>query len=415
MKKLQPHIKHVVALSVLLASSTSFAQESVSEDDDVRPSPPSIGADVPVTYFGPPPSTVEPELIGPLAFLKGIDDGRSGDDRLAPGFDEDAGTITLPLYQGQLRDNGEKVWYIFTDTTDESAARIQGINHSAKLRYTEDCRAVRTAEYVSGTLVFDFGRVNFAPEHSVVPGNAQDPVAPAYPPLSVQPGSVGDALYSPLVNITNAGGHIYNAPMVAFNVDAEQLNFCDGNVDYNLVHDSVTRICPSEGTVTLRLTSGFSTSRPVLYLSTDASDPLPAAMGRATYAPGLRDVPAGNQGGAFSAVERLYSFSNGQVNPANSDVSNPQRQGLNSAILDDASPLNILSDIPTFGIQYSPLWDVSIGEWTQEAIARGYRARITEEFRALGFVERNFITGPNGQPFGSSGFIVNGSIVYRFL
>ena len=73
-------------------ASTTNAQA----DDDVRPSPPSIGADIPVTYFGPPPATVQKELIGPLQLLT------------AGQLDEDAGTITLPLYEGRLLRNRKK-------------------------------------------------------------------------------------------------------------------------------------------------------------------------------------------------------------------------------------------------------------------------------------------------------------------
>jgi hypothetical protein len=43
---------------------------------------------------------------------------------------------------------------------------------------------------------------------------------------------VGDGHYTPLVKIVNAGGHIYAASAVAFNVIADQLNqFCNGGRD----------------------------------------------------------------------------------------------------------------------------------------------------------------------------------------
>ncbi|MGH9986449.1 MAG: hypothetical protein ACRD8W_21100 [Nitrososphaeraceae archaeon] len=37
-----------------------LAQEEEQQDSDVAPAPPSIGADVPLTYFGPAPSEVNP-------------------------------------------------------------------------------------------------------------------------------------------------------------------------------------------------------------------------------------------------------------------------------------------------------------------------------------------------------------------
>jgi len=202
--------------------------------------------------------------------------------------------------------------------------------------------------------------------------------------------------------------------MVAFNVGADQLDYCDGGVDHSIVHDSVVAICPEDETVTLSLAPGFSFAKPVLYLSTDANDPLPATLEGAVYAPGLRDVAVGRDDSLFSAVERIFLTANGPVNNVPGQV-NPQRQGLNSAVLGEGSPLNVLGGIPTVATDYSPLWDVNVGEWTQVAIDRGYRSRLTEEFQILGFVEQGYITGPGGATYGSTGFIVNCPIVHRFL
>jgi len=46
---------------------------------------------------------VQRELIGPYKLLK------------AGQVDEDAGTVTLPLYQGRMKD-GRQVWFVLTDT-----------------------------------------------------------------------------------------------------------------------------------------------------------------------------------------------------------------------------------------------------------------------------------------------------------
>ena len=53
--------------------------------------------------------------------------------------------------------------------------------------------------------------------------------------------------------------------------------------------------------------------------------------------------------------------------------------------------------------------------WTQEAIDRGFRARVIDEFQLLGMVADGYITGPDGKPFGSTGIVVNCPIVERFL
>ena len=366
---------------------------------EIQPSPASIGADVPATYFGTAPSTVQKELIGPYQLLK------------AGTVDQEAGTITLPLYRGQLA-SGESVWYILTDTTDEKNASALGLNFSAKLAYADVGKGVRraTQQLIDGktVVVFAAGKVDFAPERSVTPG-----AAPSYfPPTAVQPGSVGDADYSPLAMI---GGAIYNAPMLAFNVDEATLNgFCAGNVDHKLVHDKVLAICPRDGVVTLALTTGFSFGRPVLYLSTEASDALPAALEGATLAAALTNIRVGGDDSAFSAVERIFAIVNGPTNSVAGEI-HPQRQGFDSALKGDGGPLNVLGGIPTVATDYSPLWDLNVGEWTQHAIDNDYRSRVREEFEILGYVRAGHLTAPGGGAFGSSGLIVNCPIVFRFL
>jgi hypothetical protein len=375
----------------LMSIVPAFAQQLAPE---VAPAPAAVGADVPVTYFGPAPSSVQKELIGPYQLLK------SGQ------IDQNAGTITLPLYKGRLQD-GRTLWYVLTDTDDPRNAEALGLNFSSKLTYADTGHAVRTANIgTDNLLVFDRGVVDFSPVHTVVAGDQPNP----FPPSSYNAGSVGDADYSPLVRIVNSGNHVYNAPIVAFGVDASQINFCDGNADHTLVHDKVVKICPTDGTVTLNLTQGFSFARPILYLSTEASDPLAAALENATYAPALADVTVGHDDSAFSAVERLFAEINGPTG-----ANNPQRQGFDSALTDGRGPLNVFGGIPTIATDYSPLWDVNLGEWSAEAVSQGYRSRVTEEFQILGLVEKGWITGPGGSKYGSSGIIINCPPVFRFL
>jgi len=369
------------------------AQAQEGADDDVAPAPPSIGADIPLTYFGPAPSDTQAELIGPHQLL------RSGQ------LDLDAGTIELPLYEGSLA-SGESVWYILTDTTDAANAAALGLNHSPKLAFSAVGNGARMGTLNEDLeLVFANGAVDFSPALSVTPGDD----AP-FPPAAVQPGAIGDEFYSPLVLIENAGSHVYNAPMVAFNVDESALNACGGAIDYSILHDKVMDICADEGTVTMELSAGFSFARPVFYLSTDANVDVAAALEKSTLAPGLNSIPVGADDSAFSAVERIFQTANG---PTGDD--NPQRQGFDSALLGEGAPLAVLGGIPTIATDYSPLWDVNIGEWTQEAIDNGYRSRVTEEFQILGLVQDGHITGPGGSDYGSSGIIVNCPIVHRFL
>ncbi|MCB1021160.1 MAG: hypothetical protein KDC27_14610 [Acidobacteria bacterium] len=391
------------ALAQIVVRSRSAELGRVSQNQEsagcrAEPSSPSIGADVPASYFGPPPATVNPSLVGPLQLLT------SGP------LDQDARLITIPLYRGEMARTGVSVWYILTDTTDEGNSKGLGLNFSAKLNFAATGRGARNATLMrNGLLVFDSGEVDFSPQRQVRAGG---PGIRAFPPSVAEPGSVGDDFYSPLVKIRNAGGHIYNAPIIAMGVDAQELAMAGsaGAVDHSVVHDKVVAIDMEAETVTLALTAGFSFGRPVLYLSTDTSTPATAALEGATLAPGLGDIEVGNDDSAFSAVERIFVFSNGAT-----DCDNPHRQGLAAAINDGETPFNVLGGIPTIATDYSPLWDVNLGEWTQNAIARGIRARLIDEFQILSFAEFGFLTGPGGAPYGSVGAIVNCPIVFRFL
>ena len=384
-----------------ISRSRSAAGQSRVEQTDtagcrVEPSSPAIGADVPESYFGPPPATTNRSLVGPLQLLT------SGP------LDAEARTITIPIYEGEMARTGESVWYILTDTTDEGNAAGLGLNFAPKLNYAATGRGVRNATLMrDGLLIFDSGTVDFSPERRVVPGG---PGERAFPPSAAEPGSVGDEFYTPLVRIRNGGGHVYNAPVIASGVEAEEIHFPDGGVDYSLVHDSVVAIDTVDNTATIALPAGFSFGRPVLYMSMDTSTPDTAALEAATYAPGLQDIEVGNDDSAFSAVERIFVFSNGVT-----DCDNPHRQGLAAAINDGEAPFNVLGGIPTIATDYSPLWDVNLGEWTQQSVAQRIRARLIDEFQILSFVEFGFVTGPGGAEYGSVGAIVNCPIVFRFL
>ncbi len=365
-------------------------------DAEIRPASPAVGAEVPESYFGPGPT--EPGLVGPQQLI------RSGPVDLC------AGTVTLPLYEGEGPD-GEPVWYVVTDTSREETAEILGINFSDKLNYVVGS-AIRTAtQTIDGRLVFDQGSVDFAPEVSAAPGT--DDPEKAFPLAEgFQPGSVGDDAYTPIVRVTNDADVVFNAPILAQGFTADELNYCDGDPDHSRVHDKVVRFCPEDETVTLTMTPGFSFARPVQYLSLDANDAQAAVLEGATLAPGLapRDL-VGRDDSFLSSVERLFVARNG---PLGGD--NPFRQGLNTAILGEGNgPINVFGGIPTIANDYSPLWDLNLFEWTPEAIDQGYRTRLIEEFQILRLVRDGVLTGPDGGAFGSTGIIVNCPVVFRYL
>jgi hypothetical protein len=357
---------------------------------NLLPAPPSVGAAVNLSYFGPPPSTTNRSLVGPVQLLS------------TGPVDAAKGTITIPLYLGHMRD-GKNVWYVLTDVDDADVAASLGLNFSAKMSFMAN--ASRTANLdQNGNLIFDRGTVDFSPVRSVTPG----PPGNEFPPTASQPGAVGDKDYSPFVQILNAGGVIYNAPIVAFNVNASDINFANGNVDYAKVHDQVVAIDPVNMTVTINLINGFSFGKPVWYMSMDASIPLAAAIEHNTFAPLMAALHLGGDDTFSSPIERIFISTNGAY-----DCANPQRQGLSADLADGFRPNNVVGGIPTNALDYSPAWDAQLFEWTQDAIRRGYRGQVREEFQILTFVQDGLITGPGGGKFGSSGFSINCAIVQR--
>jgi hypothetical protein len=357
------------------------------------PAPPSVGATVPLTYFGPPPSDVNQSFVGPVQLLK------SGT------VDTAHGTITLPLYQGTLAGTKQNVWYILTDVSDSNVANELGLNFSTKLQFSS--LGARTGNLdAAGNIVFDAGTVDFSPERKIIPG----PPGAEFPPKFAQPGAIGDANYGPLVRIVNAGNVIYNAPMIAFGVNASEINFPNGNVDYAKLNDQVVAIDPANMTVTLNLINGFSFGRPVWYLSMDTSSQLGAAIEHNTFAPLMQKLLLGHDDSFASPVERIFISTNG---PEEGGCNNPLRQGLSADLADSFRPNNVLGGIPTIALDYSPTWDAQLFEWTQSAIDQGFRGQLREEFQILTFVQDGLITGPGGATFGSAGFSINCPIVQR--
>jgi len=359
---------------------------------DLFPAPPSVGATVDLSYFGPPPSSVNRSLVGPVQLLN------------TGPVNSTAGTITIPLYLGHMKD-GKNVWYILSDVDDADVAAELGLNFSAKMTFAAN--AARTANFdQNNDLVFNAGTVDFSPVRSITPG----PAGHEFPPVAFQPGAVGDSNYSPYVQILNAGGVIYNAPIVAFNVTADQINFPNGNVDYTKVHDQVLAIDPTNMTVTLNLINGFSFGRPVWYMSMDTSIALGAAIEHNTLAPLMANLPLGGDDSFSSPIERIFISTNG---PEEGSCANPLRQGLSADLADGYRPNNVLGGIPTIALDYSPTWDAQLYEWTQSAINSGYRGQLREEFQILTFVQDGLITAPGGAPFTTSHFSINCSIVQR--
>ncbi len=362
--------------------------------DEVRRAPASIYQDQRTIVAQPSPSEVKPEFLGPVLLMK------------SAHVDLEKGTATLPLRKGKLKD-GRPVWFIITDATDENLANLHGVNYSPKMAYALTGAATRHATIEKdGSFTFNAGSVDFKPVLSITPG----PAGAVFPPKAFQPGAVGDAAYTPMVYIDNSSKSvILNAPVVSMASEAELNTMCDGNADHSKVHDKVVAICPRDETVTLKLTLGYTFDKPIQYLSTEANNPLVATLENAIYAPALQDLPfALEDASPGESAERIVVVVNG---PTGKD--NPHRQGLVSALSGEGGPLNVLGGIPTINLDYSPMWRIFPLVWTDEAIQKGYRYRITSALQAAEMDTRGFLKSLDGGPFRAVGFVVNCPVVYR--
>jgi hypothetical protein len=349
-------------------------------------------------------------------------------------------TVRMPLYKGEA--HGQTAWFIILDASDAGLAHDLGVNFAPKLANIGiSCPAcVQTVTLDSPTpaqnpfgqaLVHFQGAPDFSPTRIAVPGPNGFPLA------SFQPGAVAGPGYSPFIRIEGSPV-VYNAPIVA-----------TGDGPFDVVHHTNTgdrvlgiHIAPPtspsgqflESYVDMLFVKGFDAGQPIIYLSTDAGQPLTAVLERATYVPAL-DNAAYNGGDDFlgSARERLFGFINGQTG-----ADNPQAQGFVHLVRDghaseDASAgntalinalrnggdlLNVFGDFPTLADPrhadaYSPLWDAQLGQWTQKAINAGLNTRQIDEVVVfnLAATRPDLLTGPGGAPYGASGVDINCAVI----
>lgn len=286
-------------------------------------------------------------------------------------------TATFPLQRGTSR--GQTVWYFVLDSSDGKDAALRGVNHSSKLNNARGTAAVQKVTMIDGMVDFP-ASVDFRLERQVVPGPQ------GFPPLVAEPGAVGQDGYSPLIELPN--GTILNAPHIAND---------SGRAD------KVVDLDTASGSVTYRETRGFQGGKAVKYVSTDASNPVAAALEGVTFAPVLDAAPFAGGDGTDSSRASLAAFVNGQTG-AN------ERQGLNSALLDGLDPLNVLRWNPSQG-RYSPLWDVHLAAWRADVVANGQNVLQRSFNDVRGLAKHGMVTSPDGTAFGPAGFIVNCPVV----
>ena len=289
------------------------------------------------------------------------------------------GTVTLPLYRGTSR--GRTVYYVMLDASDGNFAQQFGLNTSQKLANAAGSPAVQRVSLINGVIDFP-ATVDFSPIRQVTPGPQ------GFPPAAAQPGAVGETGYSPLIQLPD--GVIINAPHLVNNTGTA---------------DKVVNVDLINGKVIYRETNGFQGGDPIKYISTESSSPVAAALENATFAPALDALPSLGDDSTASSRAPLAGFINGQTG-----ATNPQRQGINSALLDGLDPLNVVRWNPSQG-RYSPMWDIHLTRWSDQIVAAGQNVRQTDYGTVENLAQQGQVTAPDGSPFTASGFIVNCPIV----
>ena len=363
-------------------------------------------------------------------------------------------TVRLPIYPGDAPVPGnpsqrERVWYVLLDASDQGLAHDLGVNYAPKLAnigigdpaavqtVTEDNPSPQANPFGPAVVHFQ-GAPDFSPTRTAVPGPT------GFPLKSFSPGSVASNGYSPFIRIAGSDV-VYNAPIIAAgNGDSASFDV----VHHTNTEDRVLNIHiagPSapgqfaESYADLLFVKGFDAGQPIVYLSTDAGQPLTSVLERSTYVPALNDASY-NGGDDFlgSARERLFGFINGQTG-----TNNPQAQGFQHLVLDghaaeDASLgntsliqalrhggdlLNVFGDFPTLkdprhADAYSPLWDAQLGLWTAKAVKAGLNKRQIDENQVLNLAATrpDLLTGVDpatGQPepYGSVGVDINCAVI----
>jgi hypothetical protein len=361
-------------------------------------------------------------------------------------------SVRLPIYKGRAPvPNGspgqtETVWFVLLDASDAGLAHDLGVNYAPKLANIgigcPECLQTVTldspspAENRFGQSTVNFkGAPDFSPTRTAVPGPT------GFPLKSFTPGAVGAPGYSPFIKIAGSDV-VYNAPIIATG---------DGPFDVTTHTNTGDRVLnvhiapPSppgqflESYADLLFVKGFDAGKPIVYLSTDAGQPLTAVLERSTYVPAL-DRAAYNGGDDFlgSSRERLFGFINGQTGSNNRQAQGFQHLGLDGHVGEDASAantslinalrnggdlLNVFGDFPTetsprHAQAYSPLWDAQLGLWTAKAVKEGRNKRQIDENVVfnLAATRPDLLTGVNpatGEPapYGAVGVDINCAVI----
>jgi hypothetical protein len=353
--------------------------------------------------------------------------------------DLDKETVRLPLYKGDA--NGKTVWFVLLDASDIGLAHDLGVNYAPKLgniaigcpdcvqEVTIDAPTPEQNRFGQATVHFQ-GAPDFSHPRKLVPGPN------GFPPAEFDPGAVAGPGYTPFIRIKGSSV-IYSAPIVATG---------DGPFDVTKHSNTSPRalgvhIAPPsppgqflESFVDMLFVKGFDAGQPIIYLSTEAGDPLAATLERSTYVPVLAKAPY-NGGDDFlgSSRERLFGFVNGQTGADNknsqgfihlvrdghaAEDASADNTALINALRNGGDLLNVFGDFPTeadprHAQAYSPLWDAQVGQWTDKAVQMGLNTRQIDENVVFNLADTrpDLLTGAGGSAYGAQGIDINCAVI----
>jgi hypothetical protein len=353
-------------------------------------------------------------------------------------------TVRLPLYKGKA--GGQTVWFVLLDASDAGLAHDLGVNYAPKLSnlgincpecvQTVGLESPTPAENPFGQAVVDF---RAAPDFS--PTRIAQPGPNGFPLAKFQPGAVARDGYSPFIRIAGSNT-VYSAPIVA-----------TGDGPFDVVHHTNTgdrvlgihiagKSAPGqyqESWVDLLFVKGFDAGQPIVYISTDAGQPLTSVLERSTYVPALDKASySGGDDLLGSARERLFGFINGQTGASNHNAqgfvhlvkdghASEDASAANTALIDalrhGGDLLNVFGDFPTLSDPrhaqaYSPLWDAQLGLWTDRAVKAGLNKRQIDENVVFNLAAQrpDLLTGVDPAtgkpaPYGAVGVDINCAVI----
>lgn len=325
---------------------------------------------------------------------------------------------TVPLFQGRF--NGQPVWFVLTESSDERMASDMGLNFAPRLANIPAGHPA-VQDVTSGNPMLGRDMVTFAgmPDFSATRRLAAGPKG--FEPADAFPGGWGMGMYADLVRLRGSNV-VFNAPIIAVGAGPFDVT------THTNTGDRVLGIDTGKMTADLLFVRAFAFGQEIMYHNFSVSDPTAASIERSNLVSAMQTIPVMNtrtvQEGARSAI---LGFANGPLGQTS-----PPAQGLNHVILDSpsgadatiqntalltalskgADARNILDAWPTLrdpalARLYTPLWSLQVAKWADAAIAAGKRTVVTDSNQIRQLAAQGLVTAPDGLALTEQNIVLN--------